>query len=321
MVAEGTVIALDRDDSTGIWVSDDALFRNVITRTHESTLMQLQSFSCSSGKRMLVEDKNFDFHDVLLHKSRLYLVSTGTNEVVALSAQGQELERYSYPGGTDSWHINCLGVWDAKVVLSAFGEFDSLRGYKHGSRNRGFVIELESNKKLWEGLSQPHTPAQRDGKYYICNSEERQVLIKGQDSNVLCLQFDGYTRGIAFSDHFMYVGLSKSRNIPAEAANSPFARIVALDLDTREICGEVSVAFAEIYDIRIARNPLLPIIMLSLNGREHALELSMLRERAQQLNRLRAQFQRVNSNAVSGPVLRLIRWARRDASFGNPDDC
>lgn len=318
LIALGTATVIDQEDVTGICISERGIFRNVIASIPDSDapykrIMQLQSFSSVSGKKVLMEDEQFDFHDILYYENRLYLVSTGTNEVISLTKDGEEIKRYSYPGHNDSWHINCLGIWDGRVVLSAFGEFDSIRGYKHNCLHRGFVIDLESGQKLWEGLSQPHTPAQWGDKYYICNSEFKQVLIKDRATNVQCLQFDGYTRGIAFGDDFMYIGLSQSRNIEGAAKGQSTARIVAVDISTNQICGEVSLPFLEIYDIRILKKQhyfVLPM-MLGLNGED-------LRKRLYERSCQAAGLERIKSHIVTGAIIRLVSWLKQDDTFGNP---
>lgn len=329
LIALGTATVIDQEDTTGIWISEGGVFRNVIASIPDSEapykrVMQLQSFSTVSGKKVLMEDDQFDFHDILYHENRLYLVSTGTNEVISLTKEGEEIKRYSYPGHNDSWHINCLGIWDGRVVLSAFGEFDSMRGYKHNSLHRGFVIDLESGTKLWEYLSQPHTPAQWGNKYYICNSESKQVLIKDRAANVQCLQFDGYTRGIAFGDEFMYIGLSQSRNVEGATEGRSTARIVAVDISTHQICGEVSLPFLEIYDIRILQKQhyfVLPM-MLGLNGEDLRTRLHerahQLDERSRQLECVAAGLQRINSHIVTGTIIRLVSRLKQDDTFGNP---
>lgn len=322
LVSTAGVLVLDRSDCTGVCLSEDTLFRNAIIETLDSKHMQLESYSVASGKRVLATDDGYDFHDIHVDQDRLYLVSTGTNDIIILSLDGKEIGRHAYPGHNDSWHINCLGKWDGRIVVSAFGEFDSQRGYKNNSRSRGFVMDIETNQKLWEGLSQPHTPVQHDGHYFICNSEEKQVLVRDASSGVRCLQFDGYTRGIAFSEHYMYVGLSESRNISSPLSGK--ARVIALDLATFQTCGEKSIPFSEIYDLRIVKGPsLLPIVFLSLTVEALTSELH---QRSRQLTDLQggfqalhAQFQRVNGHVMTGPLLRLLRWAKGDDTFGNPE--
>jgi hypothetical protein len=224
-----------------------------------------------------------------------------------------------------------LGLWEGKVVLSAFGEFDSLRGYKHHSFQQGFVVDIESGVKLWKGLSQPHSPAQHQGKYFICNSEAKQVLVKDADGNITSLQFDGYTRGLAIGRDYIYIGLSQSRNIAPECDADNFARIVAINSLSLEKCGEISLPFAEIYDLRIIEHGSpLPTLMLSLNGialKNELSELSALRnalnfqlkQRSCELNKMRAQFQRVNDHLIAGAVIKFLRWLKRDNSFGSPE--
>lgn len=322
LVEGGKVSVLDRHDTTGFLLTTDTLYRNVIVENTESKTMQLQSFSAAFGKHVLINDEQFDFHDILLHKDILYLASTGSNEVISMSMGGDVIKRYVYPGHNDSWHINCLSVWDDRVVLSAFGEFDSFRGYKGYSRQQGFVADLETGNKLWEKLSQPHTPIQQDGCCFVCNSEEKQVLVRDKDGKVKCLQFDGYTRGLAFGREHLYVGLSASRNIAVSEGAT--AQIVALNRISLEKTSEISLPFSEIYDISVIEpTKTLALLMLSLNGFEMDKTLQSINLKNKQLEmrltQLNTQFRRVNSHIVTGPILRLLKWIKRDPSFGNPD--
>lgn len=317
LLSNGNVTVLDRCDSTGLWISDTTIYRNTIIETSNSKLMQLKAIT-GPQKKVFANDTQYDFHDVLHHKGKLYLVSTGTNEVIVFDTNGLEVERYTFPGGNDSWHINCLGIWEDRIVLSAFGEFEEHRGYKRNSKNQGFILDLEANKKLWEGLSQPHTPVQYGDNYYICNSEEMQVLRRNRiTSKIDCIQLDGYTRGIAFSQHYMYIGLSQSRN-NSNAGSSNQARILALNLQTHEVCGEIHLPFAEIYDIRLLENlAILPSISNLMN-------LDLLHERSlryvaleSEFNNMHDQFERINSHFIVGKLLQLLRWLKKDNTFGN----
>lgn len=319
LVSNQTVTVLDRSDTTGLCLMDTALYRNAMARNCNSKVMQLQTIT-DFVQVILEQGVQYDFHDILRYEDRLYLVSTGTNEVIILKLNGSEAKRYAYPGGNDSWHINCLGIWDDRVVVSAFGEFDGYRSYKGKTSKQGFILDLESNTKLWEGLSQPHTPIQYRGNYYICNSEEMQVLVKEQDSSIThCIQLDGYTRGIAFSDKFMYVGLSESRN-KTDITRHGQSRIVALDIKTREIHGQVFLPFNEIYDIRRIENLSVVPAIFQLADIDTLHEWSAQYANLEiEFNNMRSQFQRVNEHWLAGKMLELIRRIKGDASFGNPD--
>lgn len=322
LVSGASVLILDGIDCTGLWVEGETLFRNAILESPDTKRMELEAYSGDGGRRVLAVDPGYDFHDVLVHEGRVYLVSTGTNEILVLSPDGRVVARHAYPGGNDSWHLNCLAVWDGRVVVSAFGEFDAYRGYKHNTRGRGFVMDLETGAKLWEGLSQPHTPVQRGDLRFVCNSEEKQVLARDASGGIRRLQFDAYTRGLAFGEQHLYVGLSQSRNI--EAAGARGGRIVAVDPSTFALCGERTIPFAEIYDLRVlARGSRLPLVFMSqaiaglrAECRQRSRELV---EARRELATLHAQFRRVNDHAVAGPLLRLLRWVKADRTFGNPE--
>jgi hypothetical protein len=57
--------------------------------------------------------------------------------------------------------------------------------------------------------------------------------------------------------------------------------------------------------------------MLSLNGADLRHALEMLYKKSENLY---SQFQRVNQHIIAGPLLKFLRWAKHDKTFGNPDE-
>lgn len=318
LISNHTATVLEQSDTTGIWLTDSTLYRNAILAAPGSKQMQLELVT-GSEKIVIARDDEYDFHDVLLHGNELYLVSTGTNEIIVFNLEGSRTRTYPFPGRSDSWHINCLGIWNNRIVASAFGEFDTYRGYKNNTLGRGFVFDLESKQKIWEGLSQPHTPVQYRNKYYVCNSERMEVLVKNEDlTGAHCIQLDGYTRGIAFDGDYMYVGLSQSRNKP-DTLSGKQSRIVAIDIRTHQVCGQHLVPFSEIYDIRILKNPaILPSLFKLSDISALQIQATEYAELQHKFSNMLSQFQRINNHMIMGRILRLMRWIKRDVSFGNP---
>lgn len=237
---DGKLKIIDHYSTTGFWISPDHIYRAVHFRKHSVIIAYHK-------KTAFLFDDISDFHDILFFKDHLYVVSTGTNEVVELSDEGKIVARWRFKGEKDAWHLNCLDVWDGRVIVSAFGEFYEHRGYKKNSLRQGFVMDLETGERLIANLSQPHSPEHDAFRKYIGSSETKSLLV-ADDTGLHEKFFESYVRGIAVSDQVIYIGLSESRNITCDETGS---KILMLDKTTMEIISEIKLPFPEIYQIKV----------------------------------------------------------------------
>lgn len=189
-----------------------------------------------------------DVHDILGYDGKIFLISTGLNEIFGISAETYEiLDRFKFRGKGDAWHLNCLEVHENRLLVSAFGRFRRHRGYKGRTKGAGILFDLLSGKTLIGGFSQPHSPKMIDGSLFICDSEEKTVnRVELKTGERAILEFENYTRGISFSDEHIYVGVSSSRNI---AQQSKTSKVIVLDRKSLARIGEIELRFSEIYSI------------------------------------------------------------------------
>ncbi|MGN6225930.1 MAG: DUF4915 domain-containing protein [Dyella sp.] len=193
-----------------------------------------------------------DLHDVLLDGEHCYVVSTRHNEILKLDMHGAELDRWTFPGEPDSWHINCMARWNDRIVFSAFCDRVNHRGYKEPPLDVGFVQDLRSGERLITGLSQPHSLMAVDGHLLLANSGAFEL--HEYDENAALVRkraLDGYTRGIARQDSSIFVGISKTRNVEAGGPRS--AQLVALDAGTWQEVSRRVLPVDEIYSIQTLR--------------------------------------------------------------------
>lgn len=237
----GQVYPLDSADTTGLCLTGDTLVRALQPNT-------LRLYGKGPARDIVLEGDLGDVHDVLEHEGRYYVVGTRGNAVAELSADGAVIRRWAFPGEQDARHINCLAVWDGRIVLSCFGDFDAARGYKAGSRGTGYVQDLLSGEKLIEGLSQPHSITTVGSNLLVANSEKEQILEFGPDRDLIRSRpLGGYTRGIRVAGDIVYVGLSAPRHV--EQPLDADAAILALDLRTWEELGRLPLPTREVYSI------------------------------------------------------------------------
>lgn len=111
----------------------------------------------------------------------------------------------------DRHHINDI-IWrNGRVFASMF----SLKGgWRAGIYDEGAIVSIDIqngrvDNVLLSNLKQPHSFFFRENDLYFCNSMDCQVC-KGDEP---ILQFNGYTRGLARHNEFLYVGQSENRKL------------------------------------------------------------------------------------------------------------
>lgn len=237
----GRVYPLDSADTTGLCLAGGILARALQPNT-------LRLYGNGPTRDIVLEGDLGDVHDVLVHEGRCYVVGTRGNAVAELAVDGSVIRRWAFPGEPDARHINCLTVWDGRIVLSCFGDFETERGYKSGSRGTGYVQDLLSGEKLIEGLSQPHSITAVGSNLLVANSEKDQILEFGPDRDLIrSRSLGGYTRGIRAAGDILYVGLSAPRHV--EQPLNADAAILALDARTWEELGRLPLPLREVYSI------------------------------------------------------------------------
>jgi len=300
-------------DATGLCVYRSGIVRCAL----DEKTWSLKLIDWNGRESVLSSTGIEDAHDVLYFDSAFYVVSSGTNSIQKVSHRG-ELERtYEFPGTGDAWHLNCLAIVNGRIVACAFGEFANHRGYKGNSMNSGFLFDLESGSRLWEGLSQPHTPVQDGDRLFVCDSETRRLLVRNPDGTTLEKTFDGYIRGIAIGTTYAYLGLSCSRNIDT-ALYSKTAKLLTLDKQSLEPVGEIDLPFPEIYAIAVIE-PALATTLQRIAGtmsQKSLLEIRRLRQLLRHAERVEIELSRLNAHPIVGRVLRILRFIKRDDEFG-----
>jgi glycosyltransferase involved in cell wall biosynthesis len=242
LIHKGNTFRLDSLNTTGLFCFASGVLRGIQPAElciYKDSVQYISAESVSFG----------DIHDVHYEAGFYYIVGTSGNEIIKLTENGEEVQRWVFPGEKDSWHINCLGTWNGRIVFSAFGEFREHRGYKGKTEKAGFLQDLLTGERLITELSQPHSPVPFGNNFLIANSEKMDIREFSITGNLLRSKvLDGYTRGIYVGKNAVYVGLSCSRNIEFNGLKS--AAIVSLDPVTFEENGRIYLPTQEIYGIQ-----------------------------------------------------------------------
>ena len=252
MLEGGKLFRFALSGCTGLYRDGDQLYVSIVA----ADCMKLRVYEPGKQTKTIVSSKLGDIHDVLIMDDQLYVVSTGTNEVAIVNMNGSVDSSWKMQGFGDSCHINCLDVWDGKLVATAFGKFSTYRGYKGKTAGAGIILDVKSQEILSTGFSAPHTPRRdKEGAVFVCDSRAKGISYQyGEERKTIT--FPGsFPRGLAITDDRIYVGLSSLRHGAHgtdECIDS--AQVAMVDKKTFEVLKKVSLPLAEIYDVLVLRN-------------------------------------------------------------------
>jgi len=224
---------IDHLSTTGLAVADDGrtLARLLFTDDDPQTSGELLLYDARGVAAYRRVDALQEPHGAVWHDGRLVVVSTLTNGLLWLDANGVTLREWHAPGDGDCWHVNSPAVWGDRLIASAFGRFNAHRDWaRPGAREgSGVVFDVETGEDLITGLTCPHDPLPFADGWLVCNSGERELLRLAPDGRVLQrVALGGWTRGLAYDDEHVYVGVSAHRLLGGEGR----ARVAVLERET-----------------------------------------------------------------------------------------
>ena len=244
ILTNGKITYIDDINTVGL-----CFYKNKLFRCIQSEPLILIVYEENKTIKYIYQEIK-DVHDVLCYQDTMFIVSTGTNEIFEISLSNYKIiKSHKYLGEGDAWHLNCLCIKDDSLLVSAFCNFSNHYSYKGKTKTNGFLIDLKTSNIVLDNLSQPHSPIMIDNLLYVCNSEEKSLIIKDLETNILqTIQFENYTRGITYDEKYIYVGLSSSRNIPQ---SSKFSTLLVLDKKDLKEINRFNINYDEIYSICI----------------------------------------------------------------------
>lgn len=212
-----------------LWINNGELYRS-IQHGNSACVARYHELYRVYGVQVIISQETYDVHDLRVFQNHLYVVSTGTNKIISLSESAEVIKRWKFTGRGDAWHLNCLDDWDGRLVASAFGKFSAPHEWKPDSREQGIVLDLETGQTLWDGLSQPHIPRVDEfGNRLICDSETQRLLVKMKDGVTKEVMFEGYPRGLAWSEEYLH-------SLSGPARSSLALWPAKLRLDSTNLC-------------------------------------------------------------------------------------
>jgi uncharacterized protein (TIGR03032 family) len=203
-----------------------------------------------------------------LAKTELWIVNTRFSALCTLDDDSSFVPRWRPPFVThlaaeDRCHLNGMAVVDGRIrYVTAFGTTNTAGGWREKKATGGVLLDVDSGEVVLHGLSMPHSPRHRDGRFYLLESGKGSVAAADLQSGRVetIAELPGFTRGLAFAGPFAFVGLSQVREsnifggIPlTERAAQRECGVYAIDLRTGQ-----TVAFLrfegdvqEIFDVQV----------------------------------------------------------------------
>jgi len=166
----------------------------------------------------------------------------------------------------DRCHLNGLAIENAQsAFVSGMARTCRVNGWRRHRNDGGFVMEVQTNQVICDGLSMPHSPRIHDGVLWICNSGTGELGVVDRDSRTFIpLAFcPGFIRGLTFHGRFAFVGLSRPRHARfdglalhdtlTDKGIEPWTGVQIIDTQTGQTIGWVRLEgpVTELYDLAI----------------------------------------------------------------------
>jgi uncharacterized protein DUF4915 len=243
---------IDRVGTTGLALApDERLLRVLQSGDEPGSSGELLIYDSRGVRNYQRVDRVENGHGVAWHDGRFVLASTATNTIVWLDEAGRETSRWRARGAGDCWHLNDVYPHDGDLYVSAFGRFENHRGWANNTAKAGIVLRLPGGNTVVNGLSAPHSPRVIDGRWVVCNSAARELVVFDPASQSVerRVQLRSWPRGIAVSGRTALIGESETRyENPDPTAR---ATIAVVDLDEWRVIDRIGVPAREIYDLLV----------------------------------------------------------------------
>jgi uncharacterized protein (TIGR03032 family) len=207
-------------------------------------------------------------HELAWAGHELWLVNTAFSCLCTLDGRHSFVPRWRPPFVTalaaeDRCHLNGLAMaGGGPKFVTALAETDTPEGWRANRARSGCLIDIASGETVARGFAMPHSPRIHGGHIWMLHSGAGQLVLvdpaSGRAETVT--ELPGYTRGLAFYDHFAFGGLSRIRETSTFggmpiAARRPDLKcgVGVVDLTTGRLVDhlEFVTGVEEIFDVRI----------------------------------------------------------------------
>jgi len=242
--------ALDDLPTSGLCVGGGRLWRVLRAPGEQTSTCELLSYDARGVRTYQRYDAIRDPHDVRWFDGAPH-VSSSWDDAVWRIEPGADEPTLVWQGSTvpDAWHVNSLVVVDDAMHVCAFGRFGRHKAWKaDGQDGTGFVRDLRTGRDVLTGLSHPHTPRRRNGRWYVCESTKGSLTELDAEGTVLRrAAVRRFTRGLAFVGPYALVGGNAHRDHEEDRGE-----VAVVDLRSFAVVDRIVMPCLEVYEIVVA---------------------------------------------------------------------
>ena len=207
-------------------------------------------------------------HELAWAGEELWVVNTRFSCLCTLDPNYSFVPRWRPPfisalAAEDRCHLNGLAIVDGKPkYVTALGVTDTADGWRENKPLGGCLMAVPGGEVISCGLSMPHSPRWHDGRLYVLESGTGRVVLVDPSTGErdMVARLPGFTRGLAMTGPYAFVGLSKIRKTSA-MDGVPLSNqreqlkcgVAAVDLRTGQVIAllEFQTAVEEIFDVQL----------------------------------------------------------------------
>lgn len=218
-----------------------------------------------------VHDLSFGVNDKLFAVNTLFSCIAEINDDYNFTPYWQPpfIDKLS---SEDRCHLNGMAMQNGlPKYVSAFGTGNTPQSWRDNVSKTGIIMDVESNEMLATNLAMPHTPRLFNGELYTLLSATGELIkidTKTGKYDVV-VKLDGFVRGMALQQDYLFVGLSKLRQNSSSFAQLEIAKksnqagIAIVHLPTGSVAGHINYlnSLDEIYDVHLLPGKMRPNIL------------------------------------------------------------
>ena len=215
-------------------------------------------------------------HDMDWVGDELWVVNTLFSCLCTLGGDHSFVPRWKPPfitalAAEDRCHLNGLAIVDGRPkYVTALGQTDTPGGWRPGKAEGGCLLDVVSGATVARGFCMPHSPRAHGGRLWLLDSGRgRLAVVEPGGRSEAVAELPGYTRGLAFSGPYAFVGLSRIRDtstfggVPiAERRQELKCGVWAVDCRTGRVLGflEFKSGVEEIFDVQVLAGVRSPVV-------------------------------------------------------------
>jgi uncharacterized protein (TIGR03032 family) len=211
-----------------------------------------------------------DMHDLAFGSKGIWAVNTSFSCLCEVNGNYNFLPRWkpsfiSDLEGEDRCHLNGLATENGKPrYVTALGQGNEPQSWRKEITEGGVLIDLKSDKILYEKLPMPHSPVIYKGALYGLLSATGEFVCFDMNSRApsVISSLGGFCRGLDIVGDYAFIGMSKLRKGSSTFAKLDFAEradqsgIKIIHIPSGNLVGEIEfeTTVDEIYEVKVLRN-------------------------------------------------------------------